>query len=130
LAGLRLNMKRTVLITFSVCTIIAVLCYLWIASSSSSPGRVDAEKLVRAVDAYTRDLQTRGIPMGKSVSLENLIQSGFLDRDDVSGFDGMEVHIDVDADETKPQHTMVRVRMPDGHELAVFGDGSVQSVEK
>ncbi|MDA1276734.1 MAG: hypothetical protein O2960_22175 [Verrucomicrobia bacterium] len=123
-------MKRTALITLCIGIATAILFYRWALSSSPIPGPVDADKLIRAVHAYTLDLKARGIAVGETCSLDELIRSGFLNPEDASGFDGMEVEISSDMIDTMPQSILARVVMPDGHEFAVLGDGSVQSVKR
>ena len=59
-----------------------------------------------------------------------LITRGLLTEADVSGFAGMEVTVNLSPQESDPQDALVRARLPDGHALAVLGDGSVQQLRK
>ena len=125
-----MQMKRVIIVTVGAALLMAALFFVFLSVSSPPGGRVDAEKLVAATHAYTQELKARGLAVPESVSLEELIRRGLLRREDVKGFDGMQVTVGLDASETRPQHTLIRVRMPDGQELAALGDGSVQAVRK
>ena len=91
---------------------------------------VTAEKIVAATQAYARDLKASGATVPASVPLQELVARGFLNAEDVIGFRGLEVTVSLTADETRPQQILIRARLPDGYELAVFADGSVQQLKR
>lgn len=69
--------------------------------------------------------------MPESVALDVLIRRGFLNSNDVSAFEGMDVAVSIaGADETRPQSVLARARMADGTEIVALGDGSVQQLKR
>lgn len=104
--------------------------WFYFASSSSKPGYVDWGKLLAAVKIHKDDLKRQGMEVPASVSLKELITRGLLSEADVSGFSGIDVSLNMSADESRPQDVLVRARLPDGHEIVALGDGSVQQVRK
>jgi len=86
--------------------------------------------LPAAVHAYVWDLQARRMPVPESVTLEQLVQAGFLRHEDAKAFDGMEVSFALHPNPDRPQESIIRVRMPNGEQLAVLGDGSVQELSR
>ena len=109
-----------------VSLVIVVSVCLYFSLSSSQPGHVDGSKLLSAVKIYKDDLKRQGMEVPVSVSLKELIARGLLSEGDVSGFSGMEVSVNLSADESRPQDILVRARLPDGAEIVALGDGSVQ----
>ena len=101
--------------------------WFYFASSNRYEGHVDAFKLKAAIQTYAAGLKGQGLPVPASVSVKELITRGLLTEADVSGFAGIEVTVSLSPDdEIGVQDVWVRARLPDGHELAVLGDGSVQ----
>jgi hypothetical protein len=90
-------------------------------------GRVDAEKVFTAAQTYSRQFKAGGAPVPPSVSLEELISKGLLKREDVSGFEGIEVTVYLMVNKNQPQSVLMRARLPDGHEAVVLTDGTVQT---
>lgn len=90
-------------------------------------GRVDAEKVIAAAQAYSRQFKASGTALPPSVSLEALITKGLLKREDVSGFNGTEVTVYLTVDKSQPQSVLMRARLPDGSEAVVLTDGTVQT---
>jgi hypothetical protein len=86
--------------------------------------------LVIAAQSYSRDHVSRGQPLPSSVSLRDLVGSGYVSAEDVRAFDGMDVTIYPMVGDAYPQSILVRVRMPDGVEIAAMADGSVQQLPK
>lgn len=99
-------------------------------STSSQSGRVDSTKLLSAVKIYKSDLKRQGMEVPASVSLKELIIRGLLTEADVSGFSGVDVSVNLLVDESHPQDALVRARLPDGNEITLLGDGSVQQVPR
>jgi hypothetical protein len=87
-------------------------------------------KLVAAEQSYLRDHVSRGQPLPASVTLRDLVGSGYISTNDVRAFDGMEVIFYPTANNNDPQAILVRVRISDGSQVVVLADGSVQQLEK
>ena len=120
-------MKRIVLTTLSVGLLLALICFLAIVDTTSRPDRVNGERLSKAVRVYSQETRRQGLPLPETVSVEELIARGLLKPEDVAGFKGMRVEIALGtgSPEPTPQKMLVQVRMQDGHEFALRGDGSV-----
>ncbi len=123
-------MKRIIALAVAAAVLIAAASVLYIISSPSRVEGVNAEKIVAATQAYARDLKASGATVPASVPLQELVARGFLNAEDVIGFRGLEVTVSLTADETRPQQILIRARLPDGYELAVFADGSVQQLKR
>ncbi|MDB6111670.1 MAG: hypothetical protein JWR69_3420 [Pedosphaera sp.] len=93
----------------------------------SPPGRVDAEKIIAAAQAYTRELRASSTPLPPSVSMDQLITKGLLKREDVSGFDGVEVIVYLSGSTNAPRSVLMRAHLPDGQDVVVLTDGSVET---
>ncbi|MBM3836121.1 MAG: hypothetical protein FJ403_23235 [Verrucomicrobia bacterium] len=124
-------MKRTIVITIAAASFVAALCFAFIVfDSNSRSGRLDGQKLLAAVRTYASTMRAAGAEVPAEVSIETLIARSLLQREDVSAFNGLDVTIALEADETKPSQLLVRVRTSNGQELALLGDGSVQQLKK
>ena len=66
-----------------------------------------------AVEGSSRDYVSRGQRLPSSVTLQGLINGGYISAGEVRTFDGLEVAMYPTAS-TDPQAILVRVRMPDG----------------
>jgi len=88
----------------------------------------DSPKLISAVQAFCQNLTARGQPLPASVSLRELISSGYLAASDIRAFDGMDVTISLAANENTPLGALIWARLPDGSINALLADGSVQQV--
>lgn len=121
-----MNVKR--LIGLVVATMAVVVGALVFFAPARPPARLDVVKLREAIQAFTRDRQASGRPVPDAVSLRELIAAGPLRAEDVEAFQGMEVTVALKADERQPQLVLVRAKLPDGHEMVVLNDGSVQTV--
>jgi hypothetical protein len=70
--------------------------------------------LAAAEQSYLRDHVSRGQPLPASVTLRDLVSSGYISTNDVRAFDGMEVIFYPTASNNDPQAILVRVRISDG----------------
>ena len=62
------------------------------------------------------------------IRLEELIGKGFLKREDVSGFNGLEVSVFLTANTNAAGiPVLMLAHMPDGHDMVVLSDGTVQT---
>ena len=121
-------MKRTLIVIAILTVAIVVGSMVYIASSSRQPGRVDALKILAATRTYTADLKARGVAIPASVSLQELINRRLLTTSDVSGFNGMDVTVNLSADDSHPQDILIRARLANGQEIVALADGSVQQL--
>lgn len=121
-----MNTKRNVVVVLLAALLMlgGGMTYLYLTTDSS--GQVDASKIVSAAWSYSGDLRSKGRPVPESVTLEELIKLGFLAEADVSGFDGMQVSVNLHADPNRPKDVLLRARLQDGTELITLADGTVQ----
>jgi hypothetical protein len=87
-------------------------------------------KIVLAAQSYSRDKVAHGQPLSASVSLRDLVASRYVSTEDVREFDGMVVTVYPRTNDTDPQAILIRVRMPDGTQIAAMGDGSIQQLPR
>ena len=115
-------------VLFILVGLAAVVVAGLILLSPSGAGRVDPGKIIAAARVYTHELRAAGAPIPDSVSLDELIAKGYLKRDDVAGFKGIEVSVYLVGNTNQPgPPVLMRARMPDGHDMVVLGDGTVQT---
>jgi hypothetical protein len=88
----------------------------------------DASKLIPAMQAYARDRVARGQALPPAVNLSDLVAGGYLTFDDVAVFHGADVTFYPGVDLKSPQAVLLRAHMPDGTEMVMLADGSVQQV--
>jgi hypothetical protein len=126
-----MKMRRLIFVVCSLVAAAAVVCIVLVFHWQRSPPVVkDALKLTAAVQAFSQDLASRRKPLPASVSLRELINGGYLATNDVHSFDGMDVTISLSASEASPQSILIHVRMPDGSQIVLMADGSVQQLAK
>jgi len=115
-------------VVFILVGLAAVVVAGLIFFSPSGTGRVDPTKIITAARVYTGELRARGAPLPASVTLDELIGKGYLKREDVAGFKGIEVQVYLVGNTNQPGPPVVmRARMPDGHDMVVLSDGTVQT---
>jgi hypothetical protein len=122
-----MNTKRNVVVVLLAAVLLLAGGMIFLHVSNRSSGQVDAAKIVTAAWSYSGALRTQGRPVPASVTLEELIQLGFLKEADVSGFAGMQVSVNLHADPKRPQDVLLRARLQDGTELITLADGTVQT---
>jgi hypothetical protein len=105
--------------------VVAGLLYLFLTSKDTT-ARFNGAALVAAARAYTRDLQVRKQPIPQSITLEELVALHFLQPGEIEAFRGLKATIVLTADGSGPQAVLMQVRLPDGGEIKLLGDGSVQ----
>jgi hypothetical protein len=99
-----------------------------LAVSSCSPRQEqfqDFPGLLSAMKAYSRDHTNRGLPLPQSVSLDDLVSHGYISRNSVRAFEGMETRVWFGVSETEPQKVLMSARQPDGSVIATLANGSV-----
>ena len=88
----------------------------------------DVAKLIPALQAFGRDRAAGGQPLPLTISLSDLVAGGYLSVNDVAAFRGADVTFYTSVDVRSPHAILARARMPDGTELVVLADGSVQGL--
>jgi hypothetical protein len=105
------------------------LCVIWIIStqpSGQTQHTVNGTRLADALARYSRDIAKQGQGIPVSVTLETLLQAGYLTPEDAKPFGDAKVIFYATADTSKPDSILVEARMPDGSVQVVLADGSVQ----
>jgi hypothetical protein len=97
---------------------------------AQKPHLVDGERMVKAFAQYVKDASKRREPPPSSITLDALLQLGYLTSEDVKPFEGAKVTFYAGADETRPQSVLCAAQMPDGTVQAVLADGSVQQLTR
>ncbi len=126
-----MNSNRVVRHSLALIAALVVVCFAVIAvveltSRQSHP--VNGERLIRALAQYAKDLHSHGVALPPAVSLDTLLQSGYLTPQDVEPFEGAKVTFFLGATGTNPQGVLMEAHMPDGTVQLVLADGSVQQV--
>jgi hypothetical protein len=120
--------RITIAIAAAVALMVAAgLVYVFLVSKEPS-ARFNGAVIVAAARAYTRDLQDRKQPVPKSVTLEDLVAHHFLKPEEIAAFRGMSATIMLTSSESNPQTVLMRVHIPDGGDIVLLGNGSVQQV--
>jgi hypothetical protein len=65
-----------------------------------------------------------------AVTLQDLVNRGFLAQTEVQGFTGMQVTFSLRTNGDPPEEALMRVRFPNGDECIAMGDGSVRQVRR
>lgn len=86
----------------------------------------DLPGLLSAIQAYSRDLATRGQPVPPNVSMSELVNRGYISSNSVRAFQGMDTRIWFTANPSVPESVLISARLPDGSINAALTDGSVQ----
>ena len=116
--------NRTILVIAAI-LILSAIAYVAFYSGGTQ-GNVDTGKLVLAVQRFSSEKGAAGVPLPQQISIRELVSLGYLEKQDVRGFEGMDVVISLDVDETHAEQVLLRARLPDGTVEALMGDGSVQ----
>jgi hypothetical protein len=106
----------------------AIGCFLLVIQKPQA-GHLDAKKIIAAIQAYSSNVKVQKQTLPESVSLQELIAKGYLKHEDVSAFDGWNVTVSLNVSETNPQSVLMSAQSPDGDQLVVMADGSVQSLK-
>jgi len=122
--------RMTIAIAVAVAIMAAAgLVYLSLTSKDTNT-RFNGAALVAAARAYTRDLQARQQPIPKSVTLEQLVSLHFLQPAEIEAFRGFNATIVLTTDAKDPQAVLMQVRLPDGGEVRLLGNGNVVQMER
>ncbi|MDA1276736.1 MAG: hypothetical protein O2960_22185 [Verrucomicrobia bacterium] len=118
--------RRIITIVAGAAAIMLAGSLIDFSSSDTGPAMREYVLAWEAARAYGLDLKTKGLPVPASVTLGELIKLGLVDEMDVSGLYGMDAEISLATKEVGPMEKIMRVRLPDGDEIAAMGDGSVR----
>lgn len=113
----------------------AVVCILLLAlvlpkPKIQEPQLVDGDRMAKALAQYIRDAATRGESPPSSVTLDALVQKGYLTPQNVKPFEEAKVTFYAGALETRPQSVLCSAEMPDGTIQVILADGSVQGLTR
>jgi hypothetical protein len=100
-----------------------VLTVYW---DMQQPKPQDYAGLVKAMQNYSRDKMAAGQATPDSVSLQELVSSGYVSVSDVKAFSGMDVSLSLNGDVNRLQDFVIRVRFPDGSVISHSLAGTVQ----
>lgn len=87
-------------------------------------------RLVAAMKGYSRDYISRGQALPASLTLQDLVNGGYLSTNDVQALNGADVTFYLTASNRNPQAVLVRMRMPDGRQIVALTDGSIQQLPR
>jgi hypothetical protein len=95
-------------------------------TSNGLPDQVAAKKMLAAMDNYLRDHNSRGQPLPASMTVQDLVSSGYLSTNDVQALGGMDATFYPTANYHDPKAVLARWLMPDGTQMTFFANGTVQ----
>jgi hypothetical protein len=122
--------RMTIAITGALGILVAAgLVYLLVVSKDTDV-RFNGAAIVAAARAYTKDLEVRRQPIPSSVTLDELVASHFLKSEDVAAFRGLKATVMLTSANRGPKAELMRVRLPDGSQVVLLGDGSVQETPR
>lgn len=124
----KLNLKFIAVMATATAVLMITAGVFYVGIRSPHPDINDYLKVQTAALAYRDRLTAQGAPIPEAVTLEDLTAAGMLQPDEVKGFAGMQVTVALNVDVKMPRAIIMRVRMPDGKEMAALGDGSVQEL--
>ena len=118
----------TIAVAAAVAIMVAAgLVYLFVVSRETS-AKFNGAAIVAAAHDYTRDLQARKQPIPKSVTLEDLVALHFLKPEEIAAFRGANATVMLTGEGHGAQTVVMRVHFPDGSDIVLLADGSVQQV--
>ena len=120
---------KTVVIAFVVITF--VICSAFVlqrleANRSTARFPTALTSLVIAAQGYCRDHVSTKQAFPSTVSLQTLVESGYISARDVRAFDGMNVTIFPTDVDTYPQSKLIDVQLRDGRLVIALADGSIR----
>jgi Flp pilus assembly protein CpaB len=126
-----MKIRRLILIAGLLVAVAALASWLLVSHWQRSEQTFKIlPKLAAAERSYVRDRVSHGQPLPASVTLQDLVSGGYISADEVRSLGGAEVTFYPEVTDAYPQSFVVRVRMPDGVEMAALADGSVQQLPR
>jgi len=124
-----MKIRRLILIAGLLVAVAALASWLLVSHWQRSEQTFKIlPKLGVAEQHYVRDRVSRGQPLPASVTLRDLVSGGYISADEVRSLNGADVTFYPAVTDATPQAILVRVRMPDGVEMALTADGSAQQL--
>jgi Flp pilus assembly protein CpaB len=125
----RMKIRRLILIASLLVAVAALASWLIVSHWERSDQTFKIlPKLAAAKQSYVRDHASRGQPLPASVTLQDLVSGGYVSTDEVRSLAGADVTFYPAVTDATPQAILVRVRMPDGIQIAALADGSVMQL--
>ena len=122
---------RVILGTVLFFTVGAVIWWaMTVYWDTKQPKPRDYARLVKAMQEFAREKKAAGETLPHSVSVKDLVSSGYLSVSDVEAFSDMDVSLSLNSDTNRPQDIVIRVRFPDGTVVVESIDGTVKEPAK
>jgi hypothetical protein len=93
-------------------------------------GGLPRERVDSAIQSFIGAQKAQGRSVSETVSLRELVASGFLRAEEAAPFGGVDVAFAVTVDETRPQQIIARVPLSSGRVVVELADGSIQQVTR
>ena len=123
--------RRLLAIAGSLLVLVIIACMALLPNwQRQQPMLKDTTKLLAAVQAFSRDRGAAGRAVPSSVSLRELIRSGYVAASDVQGFEAMRITICRVVDESQPQDYRIGIGLPDGRVISQLVDGGIQEIRR
>jgi hypothetical protein len=88
------------------------------------------DRVDSAIQSFVGAQKAQGRSVSETVSLRELVASGFLRAEEAAPFGDAEVAFAVSIDETRPQQIIARVPMSSGVVVVELADGSIQAMAR
>jgi hypothetical protein len=121
--------RRTPIASAIVIVLVIVAAGIYLLHGSAPAPQANGPRIFAAAQAYARALHDRHQPIPHSVPLQTLLDQGYLRPADAGPFNGLEAYISLVATNGRPL-VLMQVRMPDGQNLLLLPDGSMQPVKQ
>ncbi len=116
----------TMAVAVAVAIMVAAGLVYYFMSSKEPPAKFNGAAIVSAARDYTRAVQLRKEPLPKSITLEELVALHYLKPEQAEAFRGLKATVMLSSEDRSPKAVVMRVVMPDGGEVKLLSDGSVQ----
>jgi hypothetical protein len=122
--------RMTIAVAAALAIMVAAgLLYVLVVSNGAA-AKVDGPAIVAAAHAYTAALRARAQSIPKTIPLEQLVALRYLKPEQVAAFRGLAATISLTAEQLGPHTVVMRVHMPDGTDIVLLSDGSVQEAAR
>lgn len=121
-------MKRTISPAVAVLALVGLVATLTLPLTLSRhpPTPPNAPRILAAAGSFAEACRAEGRTLPETVDLRLLVARGWLTEVDLGPFAGMDASLRLATDPSRPQETLLEVRLPDGGILVALADGSVQ----
>jgi hypothetical protein len=107
----------------------AGLVYIFTATKETS-AKFNGAAIVSAARAFTRDVRLHKEPVPKSITVDELVALHYLQPEQIEAFRGLKATVMLSTDDLSPKAVVMRVLMPDGGEVRLLSDGTVQEAAR